>query len=794
MLLRSDLGTFQLHGADIQMFVDAMVPLLDGSKDKEAVADALGQFSRQSVLAFLDLLEQQGLVEPAPDESGNERWRGQEAFFRKWTDQPEEVAKRLRAARVLIAGLEPWGVVAAAELAASGIGALHLLDDGQITPDDLLSIRTWNSRHLGRSRAGALVETLTEASPWCGVTVGSLPLIVDRDPAPEDTRWDLIIGALAGDELRLLHFLARFAHRAKVQSLFGYLDGLDAVAGPAVVPGQTACWNCARLRQLANADHPEAAHALQASLFSERPRSRSRTYLAPMASLLGHLLALEAVKIISRYTPSHLTGRLLIQNLVTLETSLHTVVRMPWCDICGGAAGGKTPSGGPWVADDSSVGGSGAQRHSLTGVAGPGELRKLLAGWVDSRTGVIRQLAIGTPEATEPELPVTSAAVLASYTEGVYHPSEPMIGSGKGLAAVDAMIGAVGEAIERYSSSRYRKADLHRSSLNDLEGECLDPRRLCLYDDVQYDRPGFPFVRFDPTRSIEWTRGYWLDTGKPVWVPALMTYFEFHASRAELFCQVTSNGLAAGAGLEDAAHRAVLELVERDAFMITWLAQRPGRRLHLDETLDSGAHEVVRQLGERGVEVELFLLEAGLSIPAMICLGFGDGERWPGVTVALAAHMNPRAAARKAILEQGHVGPFLARLMLSRGRSIPAAPNEVRTLFDHALYYAPADRVRIFDFLRDQGGTPIPLADLPVPPDLSLAACVGLLQRGGARVAIADVTSPDVAESPFRVARALGTGIQPIDFGFGLQRLPAPRLLSALNGRSGLNPHPHPFA
>jgi ribosomal protein S12 methylthiotransferase accessory factor len=794
VLLRSDLGTFQLQGADFRVFASAIVPLLDGSRDREAVADVLGQFSHKSVLAFLDLLERHGLVEPVPDESGDERWRGQNTFFRKWTDQHEEAAKRIRTARVVIVGLESWGVVAAVELAASGIGALHLLDDGRVAPDDLLSIRIWGSQHLGQPRARALEEVLAKTSPWCAVTFGSLPLGDASDLTPHDTQWDLVIGALAGDELRLLRCLARFAHGRNMQSLFGYLDGLDAVVGPAVVPGQTACWNCARLRQLANVDHPEAAHSLQVSLLSERPMPRSRTYLAPMAPLLGHLLALETLKIISRYTTSHLTGRLLVQNLVTLETSLHTVIRMPWCDICGGAGGDHTPSGGPWFAASTTIQGSGAQRQSLTALSGAGELRELLAGWVDSRTGVIRQLAIGTPEAIQPEVPVTSAAVLASYTEGMYIPSEPMIGSGKGLTALDAMVGAVGEAIERYSASRYRKTDLHRSALNDLEGDFLDPRWLCLYDDAQYERPHFPFARFDPARPIEWTAGRWLDTGTPVWAPALMTYFEFHANRAERFCQVTSNGLAAGAAPEDAALRAVLELIERDAFMITWLAHRPGRRLYLDETLDPGAHEVVRQLAERGVEVELFLLDAGLSIPSIICLGIGDGERWPGVTVALAAHLNPRIAARKAILEQGHTGPYLAKLMLGRERPIPAAPEEVHTLLDHALYYAPADRVRIFDFLREHGDNPISLAGLPVPPDASLATCIECLRAGGARVAIADVTSPDVSGSPFRVARALGIGMQPIDFGFGLQRLPTPRLLSMLNRRSALNRHPHPFA
>lgn len=794
VLLRSDLGTFQLDGHDVKLFVNEILPLLDGTRDKEAVASALEEFSRQSVVAFLDLLEQYGLLEtvPAVPEAPEEqdRWRGQKGFFQKWTDQPEEAARRLGEARVLIVGLEPWGAVAATELAAAGVGALHLLDDGQVASDDLESVRAWGSEHLGRPRSQALMEGLSETAPWCRVTRSMLTVAEDRRLILDDTNWDLVIGATAADDLLLLRSLARFAHEAKVVSLLGHLEGINAFVGPVVVPGKTACWNCSRLRQLANAEHPQAAHALQASLLVERPQPRRRTYLTPMAAVLGHFLALEALKLISHYTPSTLIGRLLVQNLVTLETTLHTVVRMPWCEVCGGASDGGTLPGGPVGGENEESERKGGQGR-LDAVREPGELRKLLAGWVDERTGVIRHLIMGSPEATEPELPLMSSAVLASYTEGKYQPEQPEIGSGKGLSSIEAMVGAAGEAIERYSASRYRKDDMFRASLNDLQADALDPRRLCLYDETQYDEPGFPFARFDPDLPIEWTTGHWLDSGKKVWVPALPTYFNFRVRPQELFCQVSSNGLAAGADLEDASLRAIFELVERDAFVITWLSQRTGRKVVLDDSLDVRVHEVVRQLEERGASIELYLLDAGIFIPTVACLGFGDGQRWPGVTVALGAHLNLHTAVRKAILEQGHVGPYIRRLMLSGEHSIPARPEEVRTLTDHALYYAPAERAQVLNFLRSSED-PTFLAEMEEAQDVSLRSCVERLTAANIRVAIADVTSPDIAASPFRVVRALGTDIQQIHFGFKLRRLANPRLKAMIN--HGLNPHPHPLA
>jgi ribosomal protein S12 methylthiotransferase accessory factor len=789
VILRSDLGRFQLRGCDVESFVKAAVPLLDGSRDREAVINGLGAYSRQSVLAFLDLLEHHGFLETV-EEHENEQWRGQQEYFRRWTGRSEELTHRLREARVLLAGLEPWGVVAAFDLAASGVGALYLLDDGRVMWDDVLSVQGWSSRHVGLRRVDALAEALAETSPWCRVTATALSLKENHHIPLEDARWDLVVGAASGEDLMQLQSLARFAHTRGVPSLFGHLEGLDAVVGPVVVPGETACWNCARLRQLATSKDPEVAHALQDSLLARRLVSRIRTYLAPMAPLLGHLLALEALKILSQYTSSDLIGRLLVQNLVTFETTVHAIIRMPWCEICGGARVGEIPASDLVVsAGMLGIGESTSSKLNKDGKSD--ELRKSLAGWVDSRTGIIKHLTVVPPETTGVDLPVVSLAVLASYTDGVYVPNDPKICWGKGLTPTEAMMGAVGEALERYSAARYRKADLQRCALTVLEGDFLDPRRLCLYDPAQYDQPDFPFARFDPRRPVEWVRGHWLDTGADVWVPALSTYLDFDVCAEELFCQVTSNGLAAGVGQEDATLRAVLELVERDAFMITWLTQRPSQKLLLDHTVEGAVHGAIQQLSKRGVEVELYLLELGLSLPTVVCLGIGDGEQWPGITVDLAAHISARTAIRKAVLGHTLTGSYIQRLMRSGEHEIPRGPEDVHTPADHALYYVPAKRARVFEFLREGAGPAMPLAEIPEPQDVSLRVCIDLLAARGIRVAVVDVTSPDVATGPFRVVRALGPEMQPIDFGFALRRLANPRLKAMLTG--DLNPHPHPL-
>ncbi len=62
VVLRSDLGTFQLEGSDTETFLTDILPLLDGSQEPGDVAAALARYSPESVAGFLELLEERGLL------------------------------------------------------------------------------------------------------------------------------------------------------------------------------------------------------------------------------------------------------------------------------------------------------------------------------------------------------------------------------------------------------------------------------------------------------------------------------------------------------------------------------------------------------------------------------------------------------------------------------------------------------------------------------------------------------------------------------------------------------------
>ena len=808
VLLQSDLGDFQLHGQDVSEFISHIAPMLDGQHDKQAIFDALPGYDNNSIEAVVNMLMQHGLVEEVEVQDGDTftpPWQPHERFLQAWSAPEQKPTSSLEHAHLLVIGLEPWAVKMVDELANAGVGHIHVLDNQNLSQDDLLCHRPFTQANLGKPRAEALQQIMAEQAPWCEITYGPLELDNEKQLAVScQLDWQLVLITLGKEAQFWQHKASDYVQQGRYQALYGNLDGLESCIGPVVKPGETACWNCLRLRKLGTSYNPQMAHALDQTVADNQQAGRARTILSPMAVMTGQQLAMEALKLLLCYTQTNLAGAVQVQNLVTGESEQHTIIPVPWCEVCGHdhshvAAMQQTSQPTTQVGAMSAVAAhSTPMDNPLNRVSNVEELKDLLKGWIDPLTGVIRQLSGHAPQL--PDFPVTASAGVSTFTAGEFDPrgmgggggGGGQVGSGKGLDEVSAHISAVGEAIERYSAARYRMEDCKYASVSQLNGDYIDPETLVLYSQKQYNSVNFPFSPFKRKQKIHWAEGHWLGQTKPVWVPALVTYFNFEAPFKEQFSQVSSNGLAAGQNPEDAGIRATYELIERDAMMLTWYARQPCQRLKIDSQYKGKMRVMIDDITSRGISLELYLLDVGIHVPTVVCLAFGNGISTPAVSVALACHGDINVAMRKALLEQGHVMPYLCQLMNS-GQRFPQQVHEVQSLEDHAAYYFSTTKTAAFDFMRQPFEQAITPEDWPYPVVSDAADLRQRLVNAGVDVAVVDVTAPDVALSPFSVARAVGVHMQPIHFGEQFKRVDNPRLRKLLKGQP-VNNDPHPIA
>ena len=588
--------------------------------------------------------------------------------------------------------------------------------------------------------------------------------VVVVDSEDECDRVDLLLVIADSFDTETHRRSARWARGRKIAVIHGSCSATELVIGPLYRPGHGACWNCARFRVIANQQDAAAAHALDEKRTTTARPADHRSGL--FGKIAANILSLEAFKVILLNSDT-LLSKLWVFSPLALTTSAHLVVPLPSCDVCGGAREVDRQSG---------------FSLNFDAIQNATSLDTSFPGWVDPRTGIVTGAWLENDD--EDTGPYFVTAQLSSYANSKSAPVPGDRCGGKGINRADAMRSGVGEALERYSAGRPDKDRIRHAAAAQLSGDVLLPNAVGLYAGAQYETAEFPFVPFDPRQAYHWIEGIWLPSRQPVWVSAESAYFLAN-SLGDRLCQVTTSGLALGSNVEIASARAILELVERDATMLTWLCRLPAHPVTLDQC-DDTLDTMLRGLDLLGVKVELYLLDVGVNIPTMLACGFGDGKRWPGLCVGSAAHPSARLALRAAVLEMAYTAHGLQRTSAQRAET----PDTIRfdRFIDHALAYLAPQAAGAAAFLR--GGSSIPYSCLPEIAEDSAAQLAAILADIGIRVAIVDVTAPDVALSGFRVVRALADGLLPIHCGPGFARCGSRRLKERL---TALNPDPHPF-
>jgi ribosomal protein S12 methylthiotransferase accessory factor len=305
---------------------------------------------------------------------------------------------------------------------------------------------------------------------------------------------------------------------------------------------------------------------------------------------------------------------------------------------------------------------------------------------------------------------------------------------------------------------------------SDLRGRAIAPSAFALLSDAQYQ--AFPRLeKLDESTSIDWCRGYSLTHCSEVLVPARLVYFEFaRPPDAPFLPELVSTGTACHMSMTKAILNALCEVIERDAIAIAWLNRLPLRAIDTGGTAVSELTDGGRSA--EGVDITLFDVPTDAPFPVVMALASRPGST-PSAVVGAACRPDRRGACEKAIFEACHL------LYRFHGR-VPSRPREVRTLDDHANFYAaPGGAELLSSSMRV--GEPLRLGDTirvahAETADVLLAHAVRRLADRGLEVIAVDITPPDIAAAGFRIARVLVPGTVDINIDARFPRLGGERL------------------
>jgi ribosomal protein S12 methylthiotransferase accessory factor len=418
------------------------------------------------------------------------------------------------------------------------------------------------------------------------------------------------------------------------------------------------------------------------------------------------------------------------------------------------------------------------------------ELERLVSPY----TGVVHSLSEFLRGPDEPRLPTYGARLAGGAFVLAQEVDE--VSGGTTRAA------AIAEAAERYSACFVPVEALRVCPSSELEG-AVDPAGFSLFHETQYAASGFPFRRFDEQAVIHWVEGRSLADGSAAWLPAQLVYLPGLPDEPPI-AYSTSSGLAAAPTWEEAVLGALLELAERDAFMLAW-----NNRLSLpllDWRDDDEVAEVDRRLFAptrlrySAVDASVFF-----GIPTVIGVVHGPPAELGPLGVGAAGAPRVVDAVRKALAEAFSVREHVRDALVEDPDLTPAEPDAVVTFDDHMRYYGTSDRAALAEFL-DASPLRRPIRDVAPLPGATAEArirhVVRRLARHGVSAYVVDVTAPDVREAGLHVARVVCPELCPLDVVHRARFLGGARLCRAAHEAGlvprrlelrDLNRDPHPF-
>ena len=373
---------------------------------------------------------------------------------------------------------------------------------------------------------------------------------------------------------------------------------------------------------------------------------------------------------------------------------------------------------------------------------------------------------------------------------------------------------AVLEALERYSGGYDRGSSIVRGSLQSLGQTALDPRSFGLYREQEYQVNHSWLLQFHDRLEIDFVWGHSFLRREPVLVPRQLVYYMEKLEHEPTYVVDSSAGCALGGSPEEAMLHGLMELIERDSFLMAWYTKRKLAVIDLDSCGDPEVHIHRRRLNMEGYEVTALCSTTDFGIPATIVLArHRSRDKRPYAMCIGSAHYRPERALRKALRE---LMPGLRRFeielcdkdQLRKAQMLVENPQSVQTMEDHALLYSMPESAAALDFLisgresksvveMEDSVREIWSADLTE----ELSAIIARILKTGHDVVAVNQSSVETQSAGLYCYKVLVPGAIPMTWGQHLRRLHGlPRLEKALfesaavpGVRTEPNSEPHPF-
>jgi thiazole/oxazole-forming peptide maturase SagD family component len=227
-----------------------------------------------------------------------------------------------------------------------------------------------------------------------------------------------------------------------------------------------------------------------------------------------------------------------------------------------------------------------------------------------------------------------------------------VMGQGVAKDRATAVSIAIGEMIERMVTGVYDTTPpiekLKTVEEIRIKGNFLYPPKFHRVFEKQKAR--YKELRTTSSSRINWTLGKNLVTHEDTYIPYQMTsWFKERSNLKEIFVHATTNGSAGFFDRDTPVLRGILEVVQRDGFLVHWLTQIPPQRI-VHTSLPEHFQEQIKEFECLGIR--LYILNVtSLSIPSIFIVAINEKAEVQQVVLSGGASLSFEEAIASALKE-----------------------------------------------------------------------------------------------------------------------------------------------
>lgn len=312
-----------IKGKFVSIFIDYLLPLLDGTKTIEDLLVAMSRFSLppDTFIKLMSLLIDCGVVATSEASGFSKEETLQYASSRA----PEAIRNK----KIALIGLSNLGARVALLASILGVEEIVLVDDSRVLPEDVGTV--FRTEDIDKRRTEVVSQELGRMN---SIIRRRIAQINELENVIESVDIALVLSTYEYENYTLPKIVNQVSLGKHKPWIYGAIRQKgDCIIGPLFKPFETACYECMLMRIKSNSDIAEELSIYETAVYSPKTIN-SKVCFSPYVETVAGLIVNEVWKYLSHMLPSRIVSQFIRLNMETFSLDCHHVLRVPRCPSC----------------------------------------------------------------------------------------------------------------------------------------------------------------------------------------------------------------------------------------------------------------------------------------------------------------------------------------------------------------------------------------------------------------------------------------------------------------------------